>query len=517
MSLRWYNPYVPAQKQGEANSIAGIPVVGVPNDRDVLQYTAEGVLTWRPCGDIAPAGATGPAGPVGPMGPQGTPYTVDTLFIFPEINPNTSITMLQRSFSIPTSISAPAVDGSSKTIVNSSIVQWNTCGEGWTGLVYALASNGADYFVGGLGGTTGGISYLAKVDANEQWTAVAPSTPLNAAVRALACVDKGAGNNFLWIGGYFTDHLAKWDYTSSSLVIVSPSSFMDDNILAICDGPGDLIYVGCDSNQTFNGSIFSFDTVTNAWSLVGTGVNHIPSSGALTQVRSVAYSPMLNKLYIGGVFTIPSSNVAAYNISTGLFEPLSGGLGGELSFVESMVLDGAYLYVGGFFSRMNVDTTNDECSNLVRCNLFTGVWEAVSSIPAPVTALTRTDTLLYAASGDNSIVSFNLATLEQSSRTNTVYSSVSPQVYDMIFSQNRIIIGGDFNGVQVEDGEFVQGISADNIAYYGNVLVQVDGSFCRGATPYSRIRFGNAGAVVMTWLNSHNAWIISSNTNVTLL
>lgn len=117
MSLRLYNAQVLASKQGEANSIAGIPVVGTPQDGDFLQYS-DGVLSWQACNDCTHQGPTGPVGPMGPQGPVGEGFTVETVDESFEINPNVSITMLNSMSKSPSTIAAPYRDGAEKIIVN---------------------------------------------------------------------------------------------------------------------------------------------------------------------------------------------------------------------------------------------------------------------------------------------------------------------------------------------------------------------------------------------------------------
>lgn len=512
MSLRLYNPYVPPLKQGEANSIAGMHVVGTPEDRNVLVYSGDRLLTWMDC--HAPTGPQGPTGLTGATGATGRRVLVDTATAG-TVDPETSITFFQPNVALyPSSSLGPSSqNGFQKTIAYININQWNPAGSGWLGQAYAVAASGPDLvYLGGNGSVNGtSIQYLAQANSANQWSAIAPSTPLDGPVRCLQIINKATRN--LWIGGNFSNHIRTWDFSSSSLVTPALGGPTTNNILAISDGPGNIIYVGCDSSPAYNGAIFPYDTATNTWgAALGGGVLY-SSLSTSTQVRALAYDPVNNKLYLGGVFTSPSSCVVAYNIATGLYETMNGGVGGGPSpAVNTLTLYGGYLYVGGSFTTINLGTTADACANIARFNISTGQWEAVnvSGLPAPVTAIEANayNSLLFAATNANLLYAFNLPSLSISHIVN-VTSAAATQIYDITSSADRVVAAGDFS--------LINAVPASSVAYYDVPYGYLTGAFHLSATPHTQIRFNNFGNVVMNWLSNENTWAISSNTNVSLL
>lgn len=91
-------------------------------------------------------------------------------------------------------------------------------------------------------------------------------------------------------------------------------------------------------------------------------------------------------LYVGGFFEgvknldgseIAAENIAKYNSSTGLWEPLGIGLETDNGRVQALLVQNGYLYAGGRITQAYNLTDTIPINNLARYNLTTGIWEDV--------------------------------------------------------------------------------------------------------------------------------------------
>jgi len=132
-------------------------------------------------------------------------------------------------------------------------------------------------------------------------------------------------------------------------------------------------------NAPPNNYLLKFDTLTQTWTSLGT----VSADGA---IRVMALSG--SDLYVGGFFTtvdvggtnIPANNVAKLNLTTGVWSALgTGGGQGVSGSVYAMTLSGSDLYVGGFFLTTNVGGATVSANRLARFNTVTGVWSALGT------------------------------------------------------------------------------------------------------------------------------------------
>ena len=132
-------------------------------------------------------------------------------------------------------------------------------------------------------------------------------------------------------------------------------------------------------NAPPNNYLLKFDTLTQTWTSLGT----VSADGA---IRVMALSG--SDLYVGGFFTtvdvggtnIPANNVAKLNLTTGVWSALgTGGGQGVSGSVYAMTLSGSDLYVGGFFLTTNVGGATVSANRLAKFNTVTGVWSALGT------------------------------------------------------------------------------------------------------------------------------------------
>ncbi len=180
----------------------------------------------------------------------------------------------------------------------------------------------------------------------------------------------------------------------------------------------ECIYPGTDSAWVSGFNFPSIDTSTPQVSLstdsalivVGGGVRFAGASNDIRGIglwNGVDWYPILNhficpscgigyqesitsdtdgNLYVGGFFQgvqnldgseIDAKNIAKYNASTGLWEPLGIGLEVSNGRVKTLLVQDGYLYAGGRITEAYNLTDTIPVNNLARYNLTTGIWEEV--------------------------------------------------------------------------------------------------------------------------------------------
>ncbi len=141
-----------------------------------------------------------------------------------------------------------------------------------------------------------------------------------------------------------------------------------ESVKAIAESPGHEIYAG----GTFTGSVSYLAHWTgSSWTAVGSGVNG--------PVYALAFKN--NDLYIGGSFSLAGgvtvSNIAKYNISTGVWSDVGGGFNGQVNCLFVSATSGT-LFAGGAFSLSGGNTMN-HISKLVSTT-WTQIGSGISAV-----------------------------------------------------------------------------------------------------------------------------------------
>ncbi len=219
---------------------------------------------------------------------------------------------------------------------------------------------------------------------------------------------------------------------------------------------GTDIYVGgafvAAGNQAAN-FVAKFNTTTGTWSVLGSGTQN----GVNGQVNSLAV--LGTDVYVGGFFTtaggVSASRIAKFDTTTNTWSALGSGVSGGSSItVNALAVIGNDLYVGGQFTTAG----GGAASNIARWNLATSTWSAVTSgvnngtLFPGVRALAVSGTDLYVGGGFSvagGVTANNVAKWNGSSWSALVSSSnngVSDTAFALAVSGTDVYIGGRFLG-----------------------------------------------------------------------
>ncbi|MCL5030085.1 MAG: SpaA isopeptide-forming pilin-related protein [Bacteroidetes bacterium] len=233
---------------------------------------------------------------------------------------------------------------------------WSDVGGGVNGLVQALKVVGTKLYVGGTFTIAGNVSAknIAMWDGTN-WNALGEGT--NGTVKALEAI-----NTDLYVGGYFTiaglvnaSCIAKWNMTSSTWSAlgggVTPQASY--GVLSLIKNGTDL-FVGGRFWGTGGASgalnIVKLNTTNSSWSPIGTG----PTPG-LGNGTVYASSILNGELYVGGDFQIAGSlsnvvnRITKWDNANSVWLPLGSGTAGGF-VVAALKSDAQNLYAGGSFT-----------------------------------------------------------------------------------------------------------------------------------------------------------------------
>jgi hypothetical protein len=238
----------------------------------------------------------------------------------------------------------------------SCIAKWNPATSTWSALgtgirdgffdiVNALAFDGTNLYVGGDFAEAGGVadtSCIAKWNpATSTWSPL--GTGMDESVLALTVVgtDLYAGGYFDTAGETNVGGIAKWNGTEWSALGTGT-----DGVVRALVFDGSYLYAG-GFFKTAGGvqadSIAMWDDEASTWSPLGEGI-----------VNQTVYSLAVDSsgfIYAGGLFTsagiVKANNIAQWDNASGKWYTLGSGTN---SYVMALVLDGASLYAGGYFT-----------------------------------------------------------------------------------------------------------------------------------------------------------------------
>lgn len=281
--------------------------------------------------------------------------------------------------------------------------EWHALGSGADGIVYSIATQGTDVFIGGRFTSVGGIaaSHVARWD-GQAWHA------LGAGVNGYVWALLPDGDNDLYVGGDFTAagtvparDLARWDgqawHELSPGVTLEPGGVVyallrDGDFLWV---GGDFEYVKFPGGYATVNSLAVWKMSTDEWFQNGGVTRSTGSSDVWGRAFSLA---MVNgELYVGGMFdkvggVLAASGVARFDGTA--WHALGSGIGGEvLQEVSAFAAQGTDLYVGGRFSTAGTATSR----GIARWNAATQAW---SSLDGGIGGLDFTHVYALARHGD---------------------------------------------------------------------------------------------------------------------
>ena len=240
---------------------------------------------------------------------------------------------------------------------------WSPLGTGVNGYVLALAVSGTNLYAGGMFGSAGGVA------ANNIaiWNGASWS-PLGSGVTGLSggyVFALAVSGTNLYVGGLFTNaggvpanNIAVWNGSSWSAVGSGVGIGSPDRVTALAVS-GTNLYVG--GSFTNVGSVAANNIAVwngSSWSTLAGGVSspYGVKGGYSGNVESLVVSG--TNLYVGGEFTsaggVPANNIAVWNGAS--WSTVDGGVNGS---VGAMLLNGTNLYVGGGFTDAGDVPAND--------------------------------------------------------------------------------------------------------------------------------------------------------------
>jgi hypothetical protein len=348
----------------------------------------------------------------------------------------------------------------------------NTGTVGVNDVVYALATDGTNLYVGGAFTVAGdGVSapYVAKyAPPTSTWSALGAG--VNNAVMAMAYDGTGAnlyvGGDFTTAGGNAASKIAKYSGSGWSAL----GSGVNGAVYALACSGSDL-YVGGDFTGAggieYNNYIAKYSGST--WSTLN-DTEHPENTGLNGGVRAIAVFPS-NSLYVGGMFTKADSKiiefVALYTVSTKEWSTLTPGNTGTNGTIYAMTFLGTDIYVGGKFTMAGGVLAN----NIAK---FSGAtWSALGSgADNTVFALAVDGSDLYV--GGNFLTAGGVTVNRIAKYSGSTWSAMGQDTEKGVGGTIRALamvgtdlyVGGSFSSFGGAVGNGLPGHAANNIARY---------------------------------------------------
>lgn len=319
--------------------------------------------------------------------------------------------------------------GDGSTTVNN-ITVWNETADSWS----ALTSNG-------INGITGAVCDIA-----------------------ISGTSVYIGGEFSKLGDNFTvaNNIVKWVEGTGWFALNSDLVYGVNGAVSSIRINGTDVYVSgaftnLDDNSLACNYLAKWDGTF--WSRV---------SGTGNGVDGIAYALAINgsKLYVSGCYkhlgdlTTNAYSVAAYNISSDTWSTFGSGDNGVDDAVRAVVVNGDYVYVGGYFTTINAGTP---AKHVARWNYKTKAWSEISSLTtgidtdylSKVYAMAVSGNYLYVAGVFNSInkgtVACNIAKYDLLNNTwSALYDAannirgVSGKIATITVDGDNVYVGGEF-------------------------------------------------------------------------
>ena len=162
---------------------------------------------------------------------------------------------------------------------------------------------------------------------------------------------------FVYAGDYSANYVARYNLTDKKFYFPGGNA-PNGTIHAVVVNFPDIYYGGAFDTaggiQTIG--VARYNVLTNTWSTLGTGVSGCNGLCAMPVVNTMLLAG--SYLYVGGNFTsaggVAVNNLARFNLNTHTWSDVGGGLTNCPSFlcsttVNALAYDGSLVYVGGYF------------------------------------------------------------------------------------------------------------------------------------------------------------------------
>lgn len=277
-------------------------------------------------------------------------------------------------------------------------------GNGVNEVVLDMTVIGTDLYVGGgftaanIGGLAIPVGYVARYDTlTGDWSALGtgPGAGVNDSVYALTSI-----GTTLFVGGGFSsagsagapvsvNRLARYETGSRTWSAVGSGTGNGANefVFTLAALGADLYLGGIFTAVNEGGATVTanrlarYNTTTGAWSPLGTGAGN----GVDEVVISLAV--LGSDLYVGGIFStvnaggaeVPARNIARYNTVSSTWSSLGagGGNGVEDRGVSALTVLDSDLYVGGYFTSVNVGGPLVLARRVAKYSPLTNTWSSL--------------------------------------------------------------------------------------------------------------------------------------------
>ena len=384
------------------------------------------------------------------------------------------------------------------TLPIGSVVKWNgtawsTVGTGFNDTCYAIAVSESNIYVGGDIGNESGI---AKWNGTE-WSVLLLRNPCN----AIAAIGADVYVGFYNMGGGDVDtvlgtkHIAKLNGTTWSAL----GGGLDGNVNAIAISGSDVYvggrfttaYTAYNTGPIIVNRIAKYDTLTNMWSALGTGLSDICNAIAVSGTD----------IYVGGYFTtaggVSASRIAKWNGIA--WSALGGGLlyrndnGNNYAICNTIAVSGSDIYVGGIFTSVNGVSAN----YIAKLNGTT--WSALGGgLNGECNAIAVCESNIYVG---------GLFTTAYSLDTTSVENTL--KIANYIVSNNTVTITGNIlsNGIY---------LSSYTLPTIGSSIVIERSPCCWTIVSTSTLPIGATGYGYMLVTDTSNPTNVNYSTMVTL-
>ena len=430
------------------------------------------------------------------------------------------------------------------------IAMWN--GSKWSALpsgssdgvndvVNAIAVSGTDVYVGGsftaLGDGTP-VNYIAKWNGNT-WSMLASdsSNGVTGGVPSTSVQVITVKGNDVYVGGQFTKtgdgtsakNIAKWDGTHWSAFPIDSSNGVNALVWTIAFR-GTEMYVGGGFTKFGDGTLVNHIAKWDGsnWSTLPSGSsNGVSVSGAVLTLAVVNDSDV----YVGGFFSSLGDGTSAHNIAkwngsswSALPTPsnLSNGVNSE---VNSIIVSGSNIYVGGFFTQYG----NNDLLGVIPSLNYIARWDGSNwsqlgdGVNNAVDAIAINGNDLYAVGkftklGNNTLA--NHIAKWNGSNWSTFKSGSSNGVNDVVntiaVSGSTVYAGGNFT--QFGDGTSAGYVAAWNGNSWNTMSIGFPRTVSAIAVYDNSVFAASHGNVLVwngvSWIQSPQSLYVHDNSNV---